>query len=339
MSNSPLVNYTRISPNRNAPRNQPIGKITVHHMAGNLTVEQCGSVFAPSSRQASSNYGIGTDGRVGLYVEEKDRSWASSSAWNDNRAVTIEVANDQIGGDWHVSDAAWNKLVDLCVDICQRNGMKELTWTGDKNGSLTCHYMFAATACPGPYLKGRMAELAKTVTARLGGSSAPSTGGSASGGATTAPIGNGGSGGFQGGTYVCQVDGLRVRSAPGLSGAVVAQYNRGETVNLDSWYTVKDGYVWGRYTSYSGAVRYIAVGRATGKPEADDYLILQGSSAGGGSIVKGSKVVMTNPYDENGTHLSVSGVYDVIQVNGNRVVIGKGQAVTAAVPMQNLRLA
>ena len=180
MSNSGLVNYTRISPNRNSPRNQPISKITVHHMAGNLSVETCGSVFAPSSRQASANYGIGTDGRVGMYVEEKDRSWASSSSWNDNRAVTIEVANDQIGGNWHVSDAAWNKLVELCVDICRRNGMKSLTWTGDKNGSLTCHYMFAATNCPGPYLKSRMAELAQTVTARLGGASAPATSGGSS---------------------------------------------------------------------------------------------------------------------------------------------------------------
>lgn len=180
MSNSSLVNYTKISPNRSAPRNQPISKITVHHMAGNLSVETCGNVFAPSSRQASSNYGIGSDGRVGMYVEEKDRSWASSSSWNDNRAVTIEVANDQIGGNWHVSDAAWNKLVELCVDICKRNGMKELKWTGDKNGSLTCHYFYSSTSCPGPYLKSRMAELAQTVTARLGGS----TSGSASGGST-----------------------------------------------------------------------------------------------------------------------------------------------------------
>lgn len=180
MSNSPLVNYTRISPNRNSPRNQPISKITVHHMAGNLSVETCGNVFAPSSRQASSNYGIGSDGRVGMYVEERDRSWASSSAWNDHRAVTIEVANDQIGGNWHVSDAAWDKLVELCVDICRRNGMKSLVWTGGTDGSLTCHYMYASTNCPGPYLKGRMAELARTVTARLGGASGPSTSGGSS---------------------------------------------------------------------------------------------------------------------------------------------------------------
>ena len=180
MSNSSLVGYTKISPNKSVPRNQKISKITVHHMAGNLSVETCGNVFAPSSRQASSNYGIGSDGRVGMYVEEKDRAWTSSSSWNDNRAVTIEVANDEIGGNWHVSDAAWNKLVELCVDICKRNGMTSLTWTGDKNGSLTCHYMFAATSCPGPYLKSRRAELAQTVTARLGGSASTSGGSSSS---------------------------------------------------------------------------------------------------------------------------------------------------------------
>ena len=98
MSNSPLVVYTKISPNRNSPRNQPIRKITIHHMAGNLSVERCGEVFAPVSRQASSNYGIGTDGRIGMYVEEKDRAWTSSSPENDHQAITIEVANDEIGG-------------------------------------------------------------------------------------------------------------------------------------------------------------------------------------------------------------------------------------------------
>lgn len=171
MSNSPMVSHTHISPNRNHPRNHRIDKITVHHMAMvGGTVERCGAVFAPKSRKASSNYGIGIDGRVGLYVDEGDRSWASSNARNDNRAVTIEVANDGGAPDWHVSDASWDSLVELCADICRRNGIDRLIWTGDANGNLTCHYMFAATACPGPYLKGRMAELATAVNAKLGGS-------------------------------------------------------------------------------------------------------------------------------------------------------------------------
>lgn len=168
MSNSALVNYTRLSPNRSHPRNHSIDKITIHHMAGNLSVETCGSVFANASREASANYGIGSDGRVGLYVDEGDRSWASASPSNDNRAVTIEVANSSTGGDWPVSDAAYSKLIDLCVDICQRNGIKALNYTGDAKGNLTEHRMFMATTCPGPYLHARMSRIAAEVNKRLG---------------------------------------------------------------------------------------------------------------------------------------------------------------------------
>lgn len=167
MSNSNLVNYTKISPNSSNPRSKPIGKITIHHMAGNLTVESCGNVFAPESREASANYGIGTDGRVGLYVEEANRAWTSSNADNDNQAVTIEVANDEIGGDWHVSDTALNKLIELCVDICKRNNIRKLNYTGDKLGNLTRHNMFASTACPGPYLQSKFIYIADEVNKRL----------------------------------------------------------------------------------------------------------------------------------------------------------------------------
>lgn len=168
-TNSKLVNYTRLSPNHSGLRNQSISKITIHHMAGNMTVEQCGAIFAPVSRQASSNYGIGTDGRIGMYVEEKNRSWCSSSAWNDNRAITIEVANDKPSdaGGWHVSDKAMKSLINLCVDICKRNGIKKLTFTGDTNGSLTFHYMYAATACPGPYLKSKAKYICDEVNKKL----------------------------------------------------------------------------------------------------------------------------------------------------------------------------
>lgn len=150
MSNSALVNYTCISPNSNNPRNASIKKITIHHMAGNLSVETCGKIFASSARQASSNYGIGSDGRVGMYVEEKNRSWCSSSPSNDHQAVTIEVANDETGGDWHVSDKALAKLIDLCADICQRNGIDRLNYTGDTAGNLTMHCWFSATSWPRP---------------------------------------------------------------------------------------------------------------------------------------------------------------------------------------------
>ena len=173
MSRSPLVDYVKISPNSTNPRQDKIRKITIHHMAGNLTVESCGNVFQNKSRQASSNYGIGTDGigtdgRVGLYVEEENRAWTSSNKINDNQAVTIEVANDSKGPDWHVSDKALEKTVELCADICRRNGIEKLNFTGDSTGNLTMHKMFAATTCPGPYLESKFTYIAAEVNKRLG---------------------------------------------------------------------------------------------------------------------------------------------------------------------------
>lgn len=169
MSNSSLVDYVKISPNKTSPRNHKIDRITIHHMAGNLSVETCGNVFAPSSRQASANYGIDSDGRVGMYVEEKDRSWCSSNKANDHRAVTIEVADDVIGNGWHSSDKAMNKLVELCADICRRNGITRLNYTGDTNGNLTMHKWFASTDCPGAYLESKFPRIAEQVNKKLSG--------------------------------------------------------------------------------------------------------------------------------------------------------------------------
>lgn len=180
MSNSPLVTYTKISPNKNIGRvhskHNPAGVIdiiTPHHMAGNLTVETCGNVFASASRKASSNYGIGSDGRVAMYVEEKDRSWCSSSAANDYRAVTIEVANDGGAPDWHVSDKALASLIALCTDICKRNGIAKLNFTGNKDGNLTQHNYFANTSCPGPYLKSKFPYIEAEVNKQLAPASVP----------------------------------------------------------------------------------------------------------------------------------------------------------------------
>lgn len=168
MSNSSLVNYTKISPNSNNPRKYPITKITIHHAAGVASVEGLGSVFSRTSTGASANYGIGADGRVGMYVEEANRAWTSSNRDNDERAITIEVANSAKGGNWPVSDLVLAKLIDLCVDICQRNGIERLNYTGDKTGNLTRHNMFAATTCPGPYLQSKFPYIAEEVNKRLG---------------------------------------------------------------------------------------------------------------------------------------------------------------------------
>ena len=166
-TNSSLVDYTRLSPNCTKPRKNKITKIVIHHMAGNLTVESCGEVFAKLSRKASANYGVGTDGRVGLYVEECNRAWTSGNATVDNQAVTMEVANDVIGGDWHVSDKALEKTIELCTDICKRNNIEELIFTGDKNGNLVAHRYYQATQCPGSYLYSKFSYIANEVNKRL----------------------------------------------------------------------------------------------------------------------------------------------------------------------------
>lgn len=167
MSNSGLVDYVKISPNSTNPRNHKIDTIVIHHMAGVLSVESCGAVFAQASRQASSNYGIDSNGRVGMYCEEKNRSWCTSNRDVDHRGITIEVSNCSTGGEWPVSEKAYAKLIDLCVDICKRNGIKKLNYTGDRAGNLVMHKWYASTQCPGPYLEKRFPDIAAKVNERL----------------------------------------------------------------------------------------------------------------------------------------------------------------------------
>ncbi|MCM1189630.1 MAG: N-acetylmuramoyl-L-alanine amidase [bacterium] len=167
--NSPLTDYVFLSPNASFPREGRIEKITIHHMAGNLNLEALGERFSNRDRQVSANYAIDSSGRVALYVEEANRAWTSSSRDNDNMAVTVEVANDEIGGDWHVSDEAYEALIQLCADICRRNGIEALEYTGDEQGNLTTHKMFTGTECPGPYLEGRLEEIAGAVNRLLNG--------------------------------------------------------------------------------------------------------------------------------------------------------------------------
>ena len=166
MSNSALISKEVLSPNF-SNRTQPISKITFHHAAGVLSATKLAGIFTPVARQASANYCIGNDGEIVLCVPEDKRAWTSSSAWNDQRAITVEVSNSKTGGDWLISDAALASCIKLAIDICQRNNIKSLEYTGDKNGSLTTHRMFAATACPGPYLLSKLPYIAEQVNAAL----------------------------------------------------------------------------------------------------------------------------------------------------------------------------
>lgn len=185
MSNSSLVSYTKLSPNHSGKRTQAITRITPHCVVGQLTAEGIAGCFTSTSRQASCNYGIGTDGKVCLVVDEANRSWCSSSADNDQRAVTIECASDKTTP-YAMNDAVYASLVNLCVDICRRNGKTKLTWIPDKSKALvykvagnelllTVHRWFANKACPGDWLYNRLGDLAAEVTAKLSGTSSTAT--------------------------------------------------------------------------------------------------------------------------------------------------------------------
>lgn len=164
MSESSLVTYRDWSPNYYRIANKVNKKITIHHMAGNLSVETCGAVF--HRREASAQYGINGK-NIGQYVSESNSAWASCSYANDSQSVNIELANDQIGGVWHVSDETIETCIKLCVDVCKRNKIPKLIYNGTTSGTLTIHSMFYATACPGTYLKSKLAYICNEVNKQL----------------------------------------------------------------------------------------------------------------------------------------------------------------------------
>lgn len=188
MSNSSLVSYTKISPNRNSPRNHKIDTITIHCIVGQWTAKKGCDYFSNSNAHTSANYIVGTDGSIGLSVPEGDRSWCSSSGSNDHRAITIECASDTTSP-YAVTDACYKALIKLLVDICKRNKIEKLLWKADKSligqvdvQNMTVHRWFANKACPGDYLYSRMSQIANEVNQQLSGSSgntetSPSVGG------------------------------------------------------------------------------------------------------------------------------------------------------------------
>lgn len=297
MSNSPLVDYTRISPNKNSPRNHKIDTITIHCVVGQCTVETLGNIFAPTSRQASSNYGVGTDGKIGMYVEEKDRSWCSSNAANDNRAVTIEVASDA-KHPYAVNDRAFAALLDLVTDICKRNGIKKLVWStkkadrvNHKNGcNMTVHRDYANKSCPGDYLYNRHGEIAAEVNRRLGV-------------ADTAP------------------------DAGAAQGVTVYTVKKGDTL---SQIAAKYGTTYQAIAAFNGIKNpnVIRVGQKIKIPVSTAPAALKKGDR--------VKVLNAVTYDGK-PFRTYYDTYDVIQVSGARVVIGVGATVTAAVNAANLR--
>ncbi len=333
MSNSPLVSYTKISPNRTSPRKQAIDTITIHCVVGQCSVETLGNIFAPATRQASSNYGIGYDGRIGMYCEEKDRSWCTSSSANDNRAITIEVASDTTHP-YAVTDKALAALIELCTDICKRNNIKQLLWKGDKSlvgqvdkQNMTVHRWFANKSCPGDYLYGKHPYIAAEVNKRLGVGAAPSTG--------------------SGTLYYVQT------GAYSNKANADAQYNKVKAAGFDvimkksgNLYRVQVGAYSVKANADAMATKLKAAGFDTYVTTTGGTQVAAGSfspaPAPAKTIKVGSKVkVRSGAKTYTGGSLSsfvYNTVYDVQQIDGKRVVIGiKGQ-VTAAIKLEDLIL-
>lgn len=234
MTQSSLCTYRHITGNRSSGRGgNRVCKITPHYMAARWSGRQCADYFASTSRQASSNYCIGVNGDIAMSVDEDDRAWTSSSGWNDRQAITIECGNTN-NATGEMTQATWNSLVNLCVDICKRYGFR-LNYTGNRNGSLTEHRMFSSTDCPGQWLHSRMGQLAREVNARLDGTA---TG-------QSQPT----SGRSQATSYLVKVtaDVLNIRKGPGTGYAVTGQIRDKGTYTI-----VEESNGWGRLKSGAG---------------------------------------------------------------------------------------
>lgn len=329
MSNSTLVDYTRISPNRTSPRNHKIDTITIHCVVGQCSVETLGNIFAPTSRQASSNYGVGVDGRIGMYVEEKDRSWCSSNAANDNRAITIEVASDATEP-YAVNDKAYAALLDLVTDICRRNGIKKLVWSTNKNErvnhlngcNMTVHRDYANKSCPGDYLYERHGAIAAEVNKRLGASAAEQE--TPSSGTDT--------------LYKVQTGAFKQKSnAQALEKKLKAAGFDTYVVNTGGYYKVQVG----AFSKKANAEAMLAKLKAAGY---SDAFITTGSGGTAAASVKvGSKVRLKQGAKTYDGKSLASFVYNrdhvVKEISGDRAVITYGGVVVAAVKLSDLTLA
>lgn len=328
MSNSKLISCTMISPNKNSPRNHKIDTITIHCVVGQCSAERIGEIFKPTSRQASSNYGIGYDGRIGMYVEEKDRSWCSSNAANDNRAITIEVASDTTHP-YAVNAKAYAALLDLVTDICRRNGIKKLVWSTNKNErvnhlngcNMTVHRDYANKSCPGDYLYERHGAIAAEVNKRLGASAAePET---PSSGTDT--------------LYKVQTGAFKQKSnAQALEKKLKAAGFDTYVVNTGGYYKVQVG----AFSKKANAEAMLAKLKAAGY---SDAFITTGSGGTAAASVKvGSKVRLKQGAKTYDGKSLASFVYNrdhvVKEISGDRAVITYGGVVVAAVKLSDLTL-
>lgn len=272
-TNSPLVSYTRLAPRSNhyGTRNHTIDRITPHCVATEWSIEQIGACFANPNRRASCNYGIGKDGRIGIICEEKTASGCSSNQANDERAITIECSSASTAP-YAFRSVVYERLIDLCTDICKRNGKKKLLWIANKNTALaykpssdemvlTVHRWFSAKACPGDWLMARMGDLAAQVTKRLGASSsASSSSASSSTSEKTKTIKATGVAKKYNkalsGVYVT-TDSLNVRNDAGVGSRLLGTLPKGTRVQCYGYYSLSGVYKWAYVVANVGNTQYV----------------------------------------------------------------------------------
>jgi len=331
MSNSGLVVYTKLSPNHSGQRTHSIDRITPHCVVGQLSCESICGCFTSPEREASCNYGIGTDGRISLCVEEKNRSWCSSSNANDQRAVTIECSSDKTAP-YAMTDAVYAALIDLCTDICKRNGKSKLLWFGDKNKTLayepkademiiTVHRWFANKSCPGDWLYNRLGDLAAKVTSRLGGGSQQ-------------PSGT---------LYRVQTGAYKQKANAD------AQLARVKAAGFDTYMVQAGGYYKIQVGAYSKKANADAMAAKLKAAGFDTYITTEqgkavsSSGSAAASLVVGDKVKLASNAPVYGSSTKFSSwVYSstlyVREISGNRIVIStqKTGAITGAVDKKYL---
>lgn len=331
MSNSGLVVYTKLSPNHSGQRTHSIDRITPHCVVGQLSCESICGCFTSPQREASCNYGIGTDGRISLCVEEKNRSWCSSSNANDQRAVTIECSSDKTAP-YAMTDAVYAALIDLCTDICKRNGKSKLLWFGDKNKTLayepkademiiTVHRWFANKSCPGDWLYNRLGDLAAKVTSRLGGDSQQ-------------PSGT---------LYRVQTGAYKQKANAD------AQLAKVKAAGFDTYMVQAGGYYKIQVGAYSKKANADAMAAKLKAAGFDTYITTEqgkavsSSGSAAASLAVGDKVKMTSNAPVYGSSKKFSSwVYSstlyVREISGNRIVIStqKTGAITGAVDKKYL---
>lgn len=332
MSNSGLVVYTKLSPNHSGRRTHSIDRITPHCVVGQLSCESICGCFTSPQREASCNYGIGTDGRISLCVEEKNRSWCSSSNANDQRAVTIECSSDKTAP-YAMTDAVYAALIDLCTDICKRNGKSKLLWFGDKNKTLayepkademiiTVHRWFANKSCPGDWLYNRLGDLAAKVTSRLGG------------GSQSQPSGT---------LYRVQTGAYKQKANAD------AQLAKVKAAGFDTYMVQEGGYYKIQVGAYSKKANADAMAAKLKAAGFDTYITTEqgkpvsSSGSAAASLAVGDKVKLASNAPVYGSSTKFSSwVYTstlyVREISGNRIVIStqKTGAVTGAVDKKYL---